>query len=81
MGGQLGSWENAFGVRGEQIPPGEEKWSIPEGSYVTLKRHGHPDFYLRRAYQTDAVSTSRCPTCPWSGILIDPRCWTLYRDW
>ena len=43
MGGQLGSWENAFGVQDEQIPLGEEKWSVPDGPYVTLKRHD-PDF-------------------------------------
>lgn len=44
MGGQLHSWENAFGVRGEKIPPGEEKWSVAEGSYITIKGPNRPDF-------------------------------------
>ena len=60
VGGQLGSWENAFGVRGAQIPPGEEKWSVPEGSYITLKRHGHADFTfavpIRQIQQQQAVA-------------------------
>ncbi|KAH9911836.1 uncharacterized protein B0H18DRAFT_1088856 [Fomitopsis serialis] len=44
MGGRLSSWENAFGKRGRQIPLGTEKWSVPEGSYITLKRRNHPEF-------------------------------------
>lgn len=42
MGGQLRSWER--NLRMESFPEGEEKWSIPEGTYVMLRRRGHPDF-------------------------------------
>ncbi|PIL26676.1 hypothetical protein GSI_11252 [Ganoderma sinense ZZ0214-1] len=42
MRGGLGSWERNLGMK--SIPEGEEKWSFPEGQYVTLRRDGHPDF-------------------------------------
>ncbi|RPD76003.1 hypothetical protein L226DRAFT_534063 [Lentinus tigrinus ALCF2SS1-7] len=41
MAGQLRSWERNMGMR--EIPDGEEKWMIPQGAYITLKRDGHPD--------------------------------------
>ena len=37
----LGSWERNMGIT--SFPDGEEKWSFPEGTYLTLKRDGHPD--------------------------------------
>ncbi|KAI0691836.1 hypothetical protein C8T65DRAFT_745387 [Cerioporus squamosus] len=42
MAGQLRSWERNMGMRGE-IPEGEEKWMVPQGAYVTLRRDGHAD--------------------------------------
>lgn len=36
LGGPLLSWERAFGV--DPAPSGDEKWSFPEGSYITLRR-------------------------------------------
>ncbi|KAI0079148.1 hypothetical protein K474DRAFT_1659441 [Panus rudis PR-1116 ss-1] len=44
MGGPLRSWENAYGYTGASIPPGEEKWSVPEGALITLRRDGSADF-------------------------------------
>ncbi|KAI0710351.1 hypothetical protein C8T65DRAFT_777908, partial [Cerioporus squamosus] len=41
MAGPLRSWERNMGMR--TIPEGEEKWMVPEGMYVTLKRDGLPD--------------------------------------
>ncbi|TFK83520.1 hypothetical protein K466DRAFT_589661 [Polyporus arcularius HHB13444] len=37
----LRSWERNMGLRA--IPDGEEKWMLPQGAYITLKRVGHPD--------------------------------------
>ncbi|KAI0748863.1 hypothetical protein C8Q74DRAFT_1311088 [Fomes fomentarius] len=44
IGGPLRSWENAYGLEGATIPAGEEKWSVPEGAFITLVRVGAPDF-------------------------------------
>ncbi len=38
MGGPMPSWEKALGYAPDAIPAGEEKWSVPAGSYITLKR-------------------------------------------
>ena len=37
------------------IPDGEEKWSIPEGTYLTLRRDGHPDFAFRMPFRQPAI--------------------------
>ncbi|RPD69743.1 hypothetical protein L226DRAFT_539572 [Lentinus tigrinus ALCF2SS1-7] len=42
--GQLGSWERNMGMDANSIPEGEEKWMIPEGQHITLRREGHPHF-------------------------------------
>ncbi|KAI0765366.1 hypothetical protein C8Q74DRAFT_1371181 [Fomes fomentarius] len=42
MGGPLPSWEKALGYAPDAIPAGEEKWSVPAGSYITLKRGTPP---------------------------------------
>ncbi len=36
MGGPLSSWERGMGV--DPGPSGDEKWSVPEGAYITLVR-------------------------------------------
>ncbi|KAM5538593.1 hypothetical protein V8D89_007622 [Ganoderma adspersum] len=36
----IGSWERNMGIA--RIPDGEEKWSLPEGTRLTLQREGHP---------------------------------------
>lgn len=40
MGGALPSWEKAFGYTADKIPPGEEKWSVPAGAYLSVFRDG-----------------------------------------
>ena len=50
----LGSWERNMGMT--SIPDGEEKWSVPEGMALMLKRDGHPDFMFQMpARQPPAV--------------------------
>ncbi|RPD53013.1 hypothetical protein L227DRAFT_658523 [Lentinus tigrinus ALCF2SS1-6] len=39
---RLLSLERSMGM--DSFPEGEEKWMIPEGTYVTLRREGHPLF-------------------------------------
>ncbi|PIL22963.1 hypothetical protein GSI_15660 [Ganoderma sinense ZZ0214-1] len=41
----LCSWERNMGM--QSIPDGEEKWAIPEGMPVMLRRDGHPDFMFQ----------------------------------
>ena len=42
MQGPLPSWETAIGSSTDRIPAGEEKWSVPAGSCITLKRSARP---------------------------------------
>ncbi|KAF8555961.1 hypothetical protein OG21DRAFT_1564282, partial [Imleria badia] len=44
-GGKLISWEAAF--HNEYIPAGEEKYSVPEGSHIALKRPGEETFLFQ----------------------------------
>ncbi|KAI6013566.1 hypothetical protein EDC04DRAFT_2757855 [Pisolithus marmoratus] len=44
FGGKLFTWEETFGL--SNVPPGEEKYSVPEGSRLSLKRPGEPPFYF-----------------------------------
>ncbi|KAI6113232.1 hypothetical protein EDD16DRAFT_1709728 [Pisolithus croceorrhizus] len=47
--GPLNSWETAFGIRPEDILPGEEKFCLPEGSRWCLVRREapkQPDFFF-----------------------------------
>ncbi|KAI6043383.1 hypothetical protein EDC04DRAFT_2509379, partial [Pisolithus marmoratus] len=44
FGGKLFTWEEAFGLL--NIPPGEEKYSVLEGSRLSLKCPGEPTFYF-----------------------------------
>ncbi|KAI0824557.1 hypothetical protein BC628DRAFT_1322517, partial [Trametes gibbosa] len=53
----LRSWERSMGMR--SITEGEEKWAISEGTYITLKRTGHPDFVLRMPTKPVAVVQPR----------------------
>ena len=43
MGGQLASWETAMGMSAADILPGQEKWSVPEGSFVVVRRDDRPN--------------------------------------
>ncbi|PIL22964.1 hypothetical protein GSI_15661 [Ganoderma sinense ZZ0214-1] len=45
QGRPLGSWERNMGIT--PIPDGAEKWSIPEGMPLMLRRDGHPDFMFQ----------------------------------
>lgn len=47
FGGQLQPWEISFGINREDIRPGEEKYSVPEGSRLALLRDGEEPFYFR----------------------------------
>ena len=40
MAGALSSWEKAFGYTADKIPAGEEKWSVPAGTYLSVVRDG-----------------------------------------
>ncbi|TBU54012.1 hypothetical protein BD310DRAFT_989850 [Dichomitus squalens] len=42
MAGPLVSWEQAMGIRSADIPAGEEKWSVPEGTYLVVRRADRP---------------------------------------
>ncbi|PIL22965.1 hypothetical protein GSI_15662 [Ganoderma sinense ZZ0214-1] len=55
----LGSWERNMGMT--SIPDGEEKWAIPEGMPVMLRRDGHPDF------------TFQMPTRPPAMVVVQPQ--------
>ncbi|PIL34840.1 hypothetical protein GSI_02627 [Ganoderma sinense ZZ0214-1] len=44
-GEPLHSWERNMGMA--SIPEGEEKWSIPEGMHLMLRRRGLPDFMFQ----------------------------------
>ncbi|TFK84129.1 hypothetical protein K466DRAFT_497173 [Polyporus arcularius HHB13444] len=37
----LPSWERAYGYTPANIPPGEEKWSVPAGSYLSVFKGRH----------------------------------------
>ena len=50
--GAMPSWEEAFGFTRDQIPPGEEKWTAPAGSHVSVVKDG-------RALVTFAVPLSQ----------------------
>ena len=52
-GEPLGSWERNMGMT--SIPEGEEKWSIPEGMYVALKRVRQEDFVFQMPTRQAAV--------------------------
>ena len=41
MANELRSWERSMGMR--TIPEGEEKWMVPQGAFIMLKREGHAD--------------------------------------
>ena len=67
MHGPLPSWEAAMGYSPDRIPAGEEKWSVPAGSYITLKRSARPqdDFTfaipVRQLYAQTIVQPTRGP--------------------
>lgn len=44
FGGELVSWEAAWGVRKEELRPEQERYSVPEGSRLALLRDGHDPF-------------------------------------
>ena len=58
VAGPLVSWETAWGLAPGSFPEGEEKWSVPEGVYITLKRADHPGqdftFAVPRRQQANA---------------------------
>ncbi len=39
------------------FPKCEERWSIPEGAYITLQRTGHPDFLFQMPTRRTSLST------------------------
>jgi hypothetical protein len=43
---ELPSWEVTFGMHSANIPPGEECFAVPEGTFLLLTRPGMPDFPL-----------------------------------
>lgn len=47
FGGQVQPWEISFGINREDIRPGEEKYSAPEGSRLVLLRDGEEPFYFK----------------------------------
>ncbi len=52
MAGSLRSWERNMGMR--EIPEGEEKWMVPQGAYITLRRDGHEDVIFQIPTQQPA---------------------------
>ncbi|TBU41287.1 hypothetical protein BD309DRAFT_898384 [Dichomitus squalens] len=42
VAGPLASWETDMGFAPGSFPEGEEKWSVPEGVYITVKRADRP---------------------------------------
>lgn len=47
LGGQITPWERAFGISPRDTPPGEERYSVPEGSRLVLIRDGHEPLYFQ----------------------------------
>ena len=56
-GDPLRSWERNMGM--DSIPDGEEKWSIPEGTYLTLTREGHPDFTFQMPARQPVIAAAQ----------------------
>lgn len=46
MGAEVRSWEVGWGMRAEDIRPGQERFAVPEGSHLALLRHGEPFFFF-----------------------------------
>jgi len=44
--GKLVSWEEAMGVERQDLRPGMEKFSAPEGSRLVLTRPGEAPYYF-----------------------------------
>ena len=61
--GQLGSWERNLGM--QSIPEGEEKWSIPGGACIMLRREGRPDFTFQMPTRQIPVAVAQ----PQLGVL------------
>lgn len=47
FGGQLVSCETAYGVKRDELRPGAEKYSVPEGSRLAVIRRGQEPFYFQ----------------------------------
>lgn len=45
-GSELISWERAWKVHQDEIRPGQERFTSPEGSHLALVRPGEPPFYF-----------------------------------
>ena len=54
-GAKLVSWEESWGIKGQDVLPGFERFAVPEGARLMLVRPNHDPFYFQIPTRPGAV--------------------------